>query len=236
MMRLSFATTMLSLNMGGYVFAADLPVSKPLPVYMQPPLFTWSGVYLGGQIGVGFGTDKANLPGYTAAYNPDGYVGGAHVGFNHQFNQTVIGVEADIEGSSVSQTYVDTPTAIIFTTKLPVQGSVRGRIGWAWDKILFYATGGAAFANSETGYSGAFGTYSYTRPLSGWTVGAGGECALNANWSFRAEYRYADLGHESNLVAGNLQVDHHVLEHSLRIGFSYKFDSLVPAAPVVAKY
>jgi outer membrane immunogenic protein len=227
-----YTAAVFGLTMTGSVFAADLQSTKSPPVFEQSPVFTWSGLYVGVQLGVGVGTDSAALPGYTTTYNPDGIVGGAHIGYNYQMNQAVLGVEADVDGSSISQSFFDTPTAITFDTKLPVEGSVRGRIGWvAWNNTLFYATAGGAFASVETTYTGAFGSYSYSRALAGWTVGAGADVPIDRNWSFRAEYRYADLGHQSDLVGGVLPINHHITENSARVGLNYKFDSIAQIIP-----
>jgi hypothetical protein len=63
-----------------------------------------------------------------------------------------------------------------------IQGSIRGRLGVAWDRVLIYATGGVAFAgvNLDLSLSGVdaagvpfFATGSGSRTLTGWTVGGG---------------------------------------------------------------
>jgi outer membrane immunogenic protein len=227
-----YVAGVLGLMMTDSVLAADLQSNKSAPVLEPSPAFSWSGFYVGAQLGVGVGTDSAALPGYTTTYNPDGMIGGAHIGYNYQIDQAVLGVEADVDGSSISQSFFDTPTAITFDTKIPVEGSVRGRIGWiSWNNTLFYATAGGAFANVETQYAGGFGDYSYSKALAGWTVGAGADCPIDRNWSFRAEYRYTDLGHLSDVVAGVLPVDHRITEHIARVGLNYKFDSLAQIIP-----
>jgi outer membrane immunogenic protein len=117
------------------------------------------------------------------------------------------------------------------TTKSDWQGSARGRVGWAFNQILLYATGGWAFAHitntyDTTAFGGGFASISGTR--SGWTVGGGAEYALNKNWSLRAEYRYSDFGNvaDQSSIAffPATRVNRHITESQVQAGFSYKFD------------
>lgn len=218
----------------GAALAADLPLREPAPPpAYTPPLFTWSGLYLGGQIGYAWGTDSfwGAGPGYVftgQSYTPSGVVGGAHVGYNYQFNQFVAGLEGDVEGLSYSKNYLF--GNVTYDTNIPVQGSVRGRFGFALDRALFYATGGAAFAGVTTAYQTPFGYNNFNRSLAGWTVGGGLEYAVTNNWTVRAEYRYSDFGRFTD-YPGSLPwsfVSHHETENAARVGFSYKFDSFAP--------
>jgi outer membrane immunogenic protein len=225
----------------GSALAADLPSrSAPPPVYTPPPpLFTWTGFYVGGQIGYGWGTSNSHIvgTGFGQGNSPDGVVGGAHVGYNYQINQFVVGLEGDVDGTSYSKTVTNPAIGGAFGTNIPVEGSVRGRVGYAWDRALFYATGGLAIADLQHSYGGLITpvptTFSTTRV--GWTVGGGVEYAVTNNWSVRAEYRYSDFGRTNDAVGAGI-VAHHDTEHAVRVGFSYKFDMYAPPAPVLAKY
>ena len=143
----------------------------------------------------------------SVSYNSSGVIGGAHVGYNLQLTQFVIGLEGDVDGSSLSKTVSGAVfplggalglVSTTLNTNTNVQGSIRGRVGYAWDRVLVYATGGVAFAgiNSDLWTSTLFGpsydAASNTRV--GWTVGGGLEYAVTNNWSIRAEYRYANFG------------------------------------------
>ena len=117
----------------GSAFAADLPSRKSAPVYVPPaPLFIWSGLYGGVNVGYGFGNGDQDVggmsyitpalqtfppgpgkavlafPGSSAfggANNMTGIVGGGQVGYNWQFSPwLVIGLEADIQASDVHST------------------------------------------------------------------------------------------------------------------------------------
>ncbi len=76
-------------------------------------------------------------------------------------------------------------------------GTARGRIGYAWNRVLFYGTAGAAYGNID---STAFATTNSSTEV-GWTAGAGIEGAIADNWTAKVEYLYADLGHGSCTTA-----------------------------------
>ena len=244
----------------GTAFAADLPSRRAPPVYVPPPaipVFTWTGLYVGGQVGYEFGRSNAFasnpvLGGLASTSgNPNGVVGGAHVGYNYAMGAVpvfggvgssfVVGVEGDVDGSNYKTNYL--LGGIANATRQDIQGSVRGRLGVAVDRALFYATGGVAFGDLGNTYvntlNGLTDSYSHTRV--GYTVGGGVEYAITNNFSLRAEYRYTDFGHFSDVLAnstgGGAAVRHHETDNRVQAGFSYKFDTFSPlAAPVVARY
>lgn len=219
-------------------FAGDLPPYSPPPAPAPfVPAYSWTGLYLGGQIGYGWGTDTLTVfPfGFGTNFSPNGVLGGAHVGYNFQMNQFVAGLEGDVEGTGISRKF--SPGGVLYSTQIPVQGSIRGRLGVALDRVLLYATGGAAFAGFDTSYTG-FGYNASSQSRAGWTVGGGIEYAVTDNWSVRAEYRYADFGHLTDFTpfvfGPGSTVTHHETENAIRAGFSYKFDGFGP--PPFAKY
>ncbi len=267
-MRRALLTTTAFFGLASSAFAADLPNTKGPPVFAPPPppVFTWTGFYVGGQVGYEWGRTVGDLytdPGvyveHLPGYDGSGVVGGLHAGYNYQISQFVLGIEGDVEGSSYDGSGAD-PGGVApftsYTTRIPVQGSIRGRVGFAWDRVLFYATGGAEFADIENTYaSPAFagagfpfalalpakpaGFDSFSTGRVGWTVGGGVEYALDPNWSIRAEYRYTNFGafneYLVNTYPGNY-VHLHVYDNEVEVGFSYKFDLAPPPTPVVAKY
>jgi outer membrane immunogenic protein len=105
----------------------------------------------------------------------------------------VFGVEADIDGSSQSKTA--TIGIISATDKITYIGTVRGRIGAAFDRVLLYATGGGGYGEfTSTITAAGFGTFSGSKSHALWTVGAGLEVGITNNISARIEYLYADTG------------------------------------------
>jgi len=262
---------------GSAAFAADLPSRAPPPVYLPPPpIFTWTGIYIGGQVGYAWGTGANRFDGFiddafvdtSLGGSPNGVIGGAHVGYNYQIpgwnwfssSGVVIGVEGTVDGTSLSRTTVVTfpgdfgGGTLSAHTSADIQGSIRGRLGIAWDRVLIYGTGGVAFAgvNSDVTLSGVdtrvvpfvpfFASRSRSNSRTGWTVGGGIEYALTNNWSIGAEYRFTDFGTIRNGDLAGLPADEFLNGHrrlqqnQVQAGFSYKFDLLPPPPPIVAKY
>jgi outer membrane immunogenic protein len=251
----------------GTAFAAEPAPTPPPPV----PVFTWTGLYVGGQIGYAWGQDPVtwfgtanDLDPAAGAFteSPQGVIGGAHVGYNLQLNPwLVIGVEGSVDGTSLRRSVVvplidfagDTFGSATATSSASVEGSIRGRVGIAWDRALIYGTGGVALTSFNTtlvdtagfftGVPGTNATFSNTR--AGWTAGGGIEYAVTDNWWVRAEYRYSNFGHTTDFpfntvlpTGGFLTVRHNLTENQVQVGFSYRFDWTAPpaAVPVVAKY
>lgn len=223
-----------TLALAGSALAADLPMPPPPP---PVPIFTWSGLYLGAQVGYGWGRDSITssfpfLGVFSYGNSPQGVIGGVHLGYNLQINQWVAGVEASADGTSMSGSAFGAfpvPT-IAYTTRADIQGSIRARLGVAWDRVLVYVTGGAAFtAITNTYFAGVplFLSDNIAKTRSGWTIGGGIQYALTNNWSVRAEYRYSDFGNYNDtpfvIVAGAPTARHHLTQNQVQIGVSYKF-------------
>ena len=206
--------------------AADLPSrhrAAPAPIIAQAPIFTWTGLYVGLQ--AGYAWDRVSVNNVFAAVpvniSRNGFVGGAHVGYLYQTGPAVFGLEADVEGTTIKNS--------------GLRASLRGRLGLAADRALFYVTGGGALANQNytlwSPFTG-FNTNASATKL-GWTLGAGVEYAFAPNWSARVEYRYSDFGKldVANFIAP-AQISRR--ENAVRLGVSYHFGG--SAGPVVAKY
>jgi outer membrane immunogenic protein len=234
---------------GAPAIAADMPVKAPVYKASPAPMFSWTGFYVGAQIGYGWLDDRQHLQSPTFSLNiedrPHGIVGGGHAGYNWQVGQSVFGIEADLEGSGIKSTFpIGAPfVATTGTERLNSQASIRARLGYAVDRVLFYATGGAAFAHFRDTYStpagaGFFDSVSSTR--TGWTIGGGVEVAAAGPWSSRIEYRYIDFGTHTNnlpnfLVPPGFSRDR-VTEQQVLLGLSYRFGDPWGKGPVVAKY
>ena len=119
----------------GAAQAADLPrrAAPPAPIYVAP-IFTWTGFYVGAQIGGGWGRSEIGA----ISYNANGVVGGLHAGYNMQFGSIVAGVEGDIEATSLKGSTAF--PGVLLKTRAPWQGSVRARVGVAFDRFMPYIT------------------------------------------------------------------------------------------------
>ena len=111
------------------------------------------------------------------------------------------------------------------TTQANWLATVRGRAGYAWDRLLFYGTGGAAFANVQAA-AGALPFFSSTQ--AGWTAGVGVEYAIWPNWTAKLEYLFVDLANASCPVGncgatGGLNTAVSLNENIVRGGINFKF-------------
>jgi outer membrane immunogenic protein len=212
-----------ALALAGMTFsasAADIARRPPpvmAPVVAPPVVYNWSGFYIGGNVGGKWADHDGDIfldqfVGFTplGVFGNGGngsegaFVGGGQIGFNWQAGSWVFGVEGDFQGTSLERTFVCCgPLAPAFFVPGDVisvqndwQASIRGRIGYAWDRFMVYATGGVAFANIEATVAlqpvgvvpGLFASASET--LIGGTVGGGIEFGLWDNWTLGAEYRF----------------------------------------------
>jgi outer membrane immunogenic protein len=183
--------------------AADLP--RKAPAYIPPPPFTWTGFYIGASAGIiSQGTkadieDPVGVVAATASVTGFGFIGGVDIGYNWQFAPNwVIGLEADISGTSLDNSSDFFGSFGHFSSRLDALGTVRARFGYAFDRALLYATGGWAFGHVKNGAD--FPTapvlnISTDEWRSGWTAGGGLEYAITPNtWTVRVEALYVDLG------------------------------------------
>ncbi len=227
------------------LFAADRPIYKAPP---PPPIFNWSGFYVGFDAGW-IGADATIfVPGgpATSRPDPDGFIAGGHIGYRYHYpSNIVLGLEADIYGIAGGRGQAIYPgfanTAIL---DLNWGGSVRVSLGVASGPGLFYVTGGGAWIGFDGCTTAAgFGTpcaaaASFDDTRWGWTVGGGLAYALSANLIVRIEYLYADFGNvryaTPGLVGGVTDVD--IVTHTVRGGVSWRFaGSLIAARAVGCK-
>jgi opacity protein-like surface antigen len=191
-----------------FVVAADMP-----DAYRAPPvLWSWTGLYIGGHIGAGFGNSSFSDPAGSAIYGgtvrESAVSGGGQIGYNWQIPRSafVLGIEADADliSSNGSGTCFASSGFFISANcrvRPDAGGSFTGRLGYAAGKsgrTLVYVKGGIAGLDEGIDIT-TNGVLPYS-PTSlngtrwGWTVGAGVERALTPAWSFRLEYDYANFG------------------------------------------
>lgn len=192
--------------------AADLPLKAPPPP--PPPAWSWTGFYLGGNIGGAWGqsswcTDATftNCAGAAPfdiiSQSPTGLVGGGQFGFRWQFdNNIVVGVEGMFDKLYVSTT---SPSCLSVgagcgghfdagrtrTTTFNDLTSATGQIGYAWDRALLFVKGG--WAGTQLGLD-ALNTggadLNAAEVADGWTVGVGLDYMLLPMASIGVQYNY----------------------------------------------
>jgi outer membrane immunogenic protein len=239
-----------ALSMGvsaiGTAHAADLDAPMEalrIPDATPMPAFNWSGAYLGGTVGYGWGSDRTTerVNGVFLQQfdlSPSGMLGGVYAGYNHQMNGFVIGVEVDAVYSDVGSTFLDPPGAPPFVgdpgasgeMRMNWQGSARARLGYAFDRFLVFGTGGWALAEHEATYTNQTSlvaeTFSGTQDT--WTVGGGLEYAVTDNLIGRIEYRYtpfSSVTHNSVTAFPGFGItgEQEPILHDVRVGLGYKF-------------
>ena len=241
MMRTLIAAA-LALAAGGQALAADLPPAAAPPprapaAYAPPPPFSWSGIYLGINGGYAFGQTSWTSPVGTVLaggvpcvvcttgnFNANGFLIGGTLGGNYQIGAFVIGLEGDGDWTNIRGTSTNAVVGCAggCQTANDWLATIRGRAGFAWDRVLFYGTGGVAFGNIQAGINGAGVTTLSTQ--TGWAAGAGIEGAIAPNWTLRAEYLYVNLGTANCAFAcGGPPTSIPLTENIVRAGIDYKF-------------
>jgi outer membrane immunogenic protein len=238
-MRLLLAFSAAAL-MSGAAHAADAVYEEP-PVAVEVDGFSWTGFYMGVHGGYSIANGDFSSPdlapgiAFEADEDLDGFLVGAHVGAQYQFqNNLVLGLEMDIDyrdgddSQIVSIAGAPAPPLAI-DADINWTGSARLRAGYAMDRWMPYVTGGVAFADIDVEASAGGGEPPFGTDLGGtsvgWTLGAGAEYAFTDNMIFRAEYRYSDFGDVDGLAffapIGNSEFE--LDSHDITIGVSYKF-------------
>jgi outer membrane immunogenic protein len=206
-------SALVGLGMATAASAADLP--RKAPAYSAPIGYNWTGFYIGAN--AGYGWSRGGFAGDT-----DGFVGGGQIGYNWQGvgSPFVFGLEADFQGADLSNS--GTFAGVTLSGKTNAFGTVRGRIGYAWDRAMIYATGGWAYARNEVSASAGGATISSSEWRSGYAIGGGLEYALWDRWSTKLEYLYLHTNDSTVTLAGvpftgdnNISV--------VRVGLNYRF-------------
>lgn len=268
-MRLGLVSAAAILGLTSAAYSADLPSRRAPAPYVVVPVFTWTGFYVGGNVGGGVGNYNTLNGGNTAAAqtainvgqrpgtfrtSATGFTGGGQVGYNYQIGQFVIGLEADASYTDFSRTRAITLAGATDSVRdnLKYLGTVRGRVGYAFDRIMVYGTGGFAYGDLYT--REAFGANALAVPAlavnngtrdtmkTGYAVGGGVEYAIPTDSFFsflnffktsavtiKAEYLHYDLGRQTyGLFSAATGAQNYTVRTRTdgdigRIGVNYKF-------------
>ena len=193
------------------------------------PIFNWTGFYLGGEVGGGFGTSRKDFL-YRGTTTNDfaisGAIGGGTAGYNQQFGSFVGGLEGDISGSGVQGETNCGNTLFNCGTKNNWLATLRGRFGYAFDNFMPYVTGGVADGDINV-WSGLKSTggggVNFTTTKAGWTAGVGLETGFFSNWTVKAEYLYVQLQNANEPSNVGRPTTTKFLENIVRVGLNYKF-------------
>ena len=161
---LAAASAVLSAQLA---FAADLPTKAPLaPAPMMPPVYNWTGFYIGGQVGGGWGHSTTTPVDASASFpagfvqrslDPSGVLGGVYGGYNYQWGQLVLGIDGDYSWARLNGSAVDARSLIppntsdvaLHTTKLIGSRPSRAVSVTHQNNWMFFVKGGGAWAGFE---------------------------------------------------------------------------------------
>lgn len=186
--------------------AADMPLKAP-PV---APVYMWSGLYVGANLGYGWGNANwenlenttlfgDNVPGDTFDHRMSGVIGGGQLGYNYQTGAWVLGAELLVDASGIEGNHASTAGAADdqFKARIDALMLLTGRVGYAWNNVLVYGKAGLGAADIHASVSDTVGPSTGSGSDSGWhfgpTVGLGLEYGITPNLSFAIEYDYVHL-------------------------------------------
>ena len=261
--------------------AADMPARGPAvaPAPYVAPVFTWTGFYVGLNAGAAWhgndhcpglynynsstGVIGSRVTAFAPACNSDNtaFTGGVQAGFNWQMGAVVFGLEGDVnwignDNKRGFNNYVSNSISYSLdgNQQSNMLGSIRGRLGWSFDRALLYVTGGAAFRNSGSdeviyaynaaGANVATFAANSNRNNVGWSLGGGLEWAFTNNVSFKVEYLHSQFNRGDGIfVSPAVNYTSYAFLNDtsrdsidvVRFGVNYRFGGPV-AAPVLARY
>jgi len=226
-------------------WGADLPTPASAPVYKAAPVFAsaydWSGVYLGGFASYGWSTANSTTTNLAtgASFGPvrtstSAWHGGAQLGYDYMLpSRIVLGVVSDLSSGSTSAfTATDAFGTSTRQDQTVVSGTVRGRLGYAFDRVLFYGTGGWAWASDTAQRTQLVAPLNNAAPgtvetaklfLSGWTAGGGLAFAFADNWNVFAEYRYTHFTNTVTFPLAQLSTASSTAGNTVELGLNFKF-------------
>ena len=240
----------LGQNLSSWTAAA-----RALPLFPVPPAsLNWTGVYIGGHVGGGWGQTNWNsatgvLGNGTTVFagsgTDNGFAIGGQVGVNYQVGPWVMGFEADadwsdLDGNAPCAASAASASGFTCHTHINGFGTLAGRLGQAFGNLLVYGKGGAAW-DSESHFALdsnlAPNAFAANDTRWGWAIGAGLEYAFTPAWSGKVEYDYLSFANRAVAFsdgAGN--VSNVGLSQSINVvkmGFNYKLGA-DPASPAYA--
>ena len=227
--------------------AADMPVKAPPPP--PPPVFSWTGFYIGGNIGGAWANNEWTETFFHTNFNNDRavFIGGGQIGVNYQIGQFVVGAEwdGDWAANNNNSRAIGIPGVglIAVTSNNRWITTVAARFGFTVDRWLVYGKGGAGWVgnnnltvtNLTTGVSLTCGTFTTLtncgNNTDGWLAGVGVEYAFANNWTVKFEYDYLGLGNRNlfipataPILANDTFYDQHRNVQMVKVGFNYLFN------------
>jgi outer membrane immunogenic protein len=241
------AAASLAAGLSQVATAADLPRKAPAYVPPAPPPLTWTGCYIGANIGGAWGRFELDTFGGDFHRTNGGFAGGGQIGCDYQFagSGLVIGFRNMFDGTTnhrdAAFNVVDGTGAVIANGTADFHNrwfdALTGRIGYSWaSPWLVYFQGGAVWSRVEADVTvfptaGGVATASFSDTKTGWTVGVGGEYRFAQNWSVFLEGNYYDFGDRDHVLVTPLVTactagcafNSHAKAATVLVGVNYRF-------------
>jgi outer membrane immunogenic protein len=236
---MSLPAIAVAITSAASALGADLYTkAPPAPVYIPPP-FTWTGFYIGGNVGGGWAQETVVDTVTGESFGPGArgaFVGGGQLGYNYQIGNVVWGVEGFFDGIASGNNNTSNIVTGIggnqfqATANANWVGTVAGRLGFTgpgFDHWLFYAKGGGGWVGYNANVSDLTTGISASTSNSqgGWMAGAGVEWAFAQNWTTRIDYQYIGLNGFSvapTFVADRFMVNNPNVQ-TVTFGINYLF-------------
>lgn len=236
------------------------PVYKaPPPMAYIPPVYEWSGFYVGGHVGWGHMREQATTQaagallaiGATNTVTSDQLIGGVQTGYNYMISPHVLlGVEGEFtwltQKYSTATATLAPPTILTYTAGPDWVATAAGRLGYVQDNMMIYAKGGGAWLDSKYGalQTPAAGVpFSASDVRTGYMIGGGLEYGFSPNWTAKAEYAYLDFGTNTyNVGFGGATTPTSIKTdmQQFKLGLNYRFNGFgkMPglAEPIATKF
>ena len=215
--------------------AADAIIAEEAVMIVEARAFSWTGAYIGGQIGYGWGKSSFSDADGWGSLKPDGFLGGVYAGYNFDVGSNfILGIDGDITYNNLKDSYSEFDPADGITTSLDSRlrwsGAVRARAGVAFDRFMPYIAGGVAFGSVKNSISLSDGVItvgdSQSKTHTGWTIGGGVDYAATDNVILRLEYRYTDYGRKDfsgGFDGFEYESRNKFKTNEIRLGVAYKF-------------
>ncbi len=172
----------------------------------------WQGFYVGGHFGLSIAESEVSLVGIDlVSLDDDSFAAGIHVGYNWQRNNIVYGIEGDFTWIGTDYDVLNVEVASIDSL-----GSVRGRLGYAINDLLLFATAGVAWKDTDT-------IINLDLDDTGYVIGAGAELKFGARYSLKGELLHYRFENEDVLGTAPFNVDIDTDITTIRTGFSVHF-------------
>jgi outer membrane immunogenic protein len=237
----ALASTALFFGWSQNASAADVrarpaPYAPPAPVYAPPP-FSWTGFYLGGNVGGAWAhrdvTDTFFLGDFGNGNNNGVFIGGGQVGYNWQVGYAVLGIEADFDGAA-NNNNTRTVGIVQVTSNNRWITTLAARFGLTNGPWLFYGKAGGGWVGNEdftiTNLATGASITASNNSNSGWLLGAGIEWAFAPNWSAKVEYNFLGLDDRTFVtpfgfqrLAGDTFFERNRDIQMVKVGINYRF-------------